>query len=308
MHPTVIRDNNKEKCPICFMPLSKRARGEATDETLPAGTVARVQLSPYRVVLAGVRTAPVGFVPVHREIITVGTVEFDERALRTVSVRFKARIDKLFVNQTGQAVAKGDPLASVYSPDLVVTVQNRLDARKANNTDGEANARSRLALWGVEADQIDEIVKAGKPITHLTVRSPITGHVIKKYPREGQYVDEGGPLFDVADLSIGCSPLRGVTWRSCRRAHDRNPVAGAAPAGRGDDPRRPGRRSRVARSCSARGPDSRTLTARFGRQRTTNAAGDDGHGPPPGRGDETPTERKRLRVENGRCWRCPSPR
>src|SRR3954469_21413870 len=195
MHPAVVRDNNREKCPICFMPLSKRTKGEATSEALPAGTVARVQLSPYRVVLAGVRTAPVGFQPLHREIATVGTVEFDERALRSVSARFKARIDQLFVNQTGQAVSKGDPLASVYSPDLVVTIQNLLDARKANNPDQEANARNRLALWGVETDQIDEILKAGKPVTHLTVRSPITGHVVKKYPREGQYVEEGGVLF-----------------------------------------------------------------------------------------------------------------
>jgi multidrug efflux pump subunit AcrA (membrane-fusion protein) len=201
MHPAIVRDNNKEKCPICFMPLSKRKKVEATDEALPAGTVPRVQLSPYRVVLAGVRTAPVGFVPLHRDITTVGTIEFDERALRTVSARFKARIDKLFVNQTGQAVTKGDPLASMYSPDLVVTIQNLLDARKANNADGEANARNRLALWGVEADQIDEILKEGKPVTHLTVRSPMTGHVIRKYPREGQYVDEGAMLFDVADLS-----------------------------------------------------------------------------------------------------------
>lgn len=201
MHPTVVRDNNKEKCPICFMPLSKRNKGEPTDETLPAGTVARVQLSPYRVVLAGVRTVPIGFQPLHREITTVGTVEFDERAMRTVAARFKSRIDKLFMNQTGQAVNKGDPLASVYSPDIVVTIQNLLDARRANNADQEANARNRLTLWGVEADQIDEILKAGKPVTHLTVRSPISGHVIKKYPREGQYVDEGGPLFDVADLS-----------------------------------------------------------------------------------------------------------
>ena len=201
MHPAVVRDNNKEKCPICFMPLSKRTKGDASEEALPAGTVARVQLSPYRVVLAGVRTAPVGFQPLYREIVTVGTVEFDERALRTVAARFKARIDQLFVNQTGQAVKKGDPLASVYSPDLVVTIQNLLDARKANNADQEKNARNRLALWGVEPDQIDDILKDGKPVTHLTVRSPITGPVVKKYPREGQYVDEGGPLFDVADLT-----------------------------------------------------------------------------------------------------------
>jgi membrane fusion protein, copper/silver efflux system len=201
MHPTVVRDSNKEKCPICFMPLSKRKKGEATDEALPAGTVARVQLSPYRVVLAGARTAPVTYHPLAKEITTVGTVEFDERTLRNVSARFKARIERLFVNQTGQSVQKGDPLAELYSPDLVTTVQNLLDARAANSPDLEKVARDRLMLWGIEADQIADILKSGKPVTRLTVRSPIDGHVIKKYVREGQYVDEGGPLFDVADLS-----------------------------------------------------------------------------------------------------------
>ncbi|HKB06456.1 MAG TPA: efflux RND transporter periplasmic adaptor subunit, partial [Gemmataceae bacterium] len=201
MHPTVVRDNNKEKCPICFMPLSKRKKGETTDEALPAGAVARVQLSPYRVVLAGVRTAPVAYHALAKEITTVGTVEFDERALRTVPARFKGRIEKLFVNQTGQAVQKGDPLAELYSPELVTTVQSLLNARQAANAELEKINRDKLELLGIEADQIDAILKSGKPITRLTVRSPIDGHVIKKYAREGQYVDEGGPLYDVADLS-----------------------------------------------------------------------------------------------------------
>lgn len=202
MHPTVLRATNKEKCPICFMPLSKRKKGEAGGgEVLPAGTVARVQLSPYRIVLAGVRTAPVEYHAISREITTVGTVEFDERKLKTVSARVKGRIDTLRVNQTGQMVHAGDPLAELYSPDLVVTVQTLLDGRAANNTVQEDLARDRLKLWGIDAAQVDEIAKAGKPITHLTIRSPIRGHVLKKYVREGQYVEEGGPLFDVADLS-----------------------------------------------------------------------------------------------------------
>src|SRR5262245_29646297 len=201
MHPTVVRDNNKEKCPICFMPLSKRMKGEMTDEPLPAGTVARVQLSPYRVVLAGVQTVPVSYHELHKDISTVGTVEFDERGLRIVSARFKGRIDKLFVNQTGQWVKAGDPLASLYSPDLLVTVQNFLDARQAKNPDLEKIARDRLRQWGIEGGQLDEIVKSGKPIQHLTIKSPIDGHVLKKYPREGQYVEEGAALYDVADLS-----------------------------------------------------------------------------------------------------------
>jgi Cu(I)/Ag(I) efflux system membrane fusion protein len=201
MHPQIVRDTNKEKCPICFMPLSKRRKGEVDATALPAGTVSRVQLSPYRVVLAGVRTTPVGYHPLTRDLTTVGSVEFDERNMRAVSARVKGRIDRLFVNQTGQMVHAGDPLAELYSPDLVITAQNLLDARTAGNKELEATARDRLRLWGIDDKQVDEIARAGKPITRLTVRSPITGHVLRKAVREGQYVEEGGPLFDVADLS-----------------------------------------------------------------------------------------------------------
>src|SRR5487761_1608877 len=63
MHPAVVRDNGKEKCPVCFMPLSKRKKGASHEEALPPGVVNRVQLSPYRVVLAGVRTWSVDYVP-----------------------------------------------------------------------------------------------------------------------------------------------------------------------------------------------------------------------------------------------------
>ncbi|MBX9582358.1 MAG: efflux RND transporter periplasmic adaptor subunit [Gemmataceae bacterium] len=201
MHPQIVRATNKEKCPICFMPLSKRKKGEQTDDPLPAGTVSRVQLTPYKVVLAGVRTAPVGYVPLTKEITTVGTVEFNEQKLWAVSARVKGRIDRLFVNQTGQMVRAGEPLAELYSPDLKVTVDNLLDARQAGNKDLEAMARDRLRLWGIDDQQVDEIVKAGKRIIHLTVRSPITGHVLKKAVREGQYVDDGAAMFDVADLT-----------------------------------------------------------------------------------------------------------
>src|SRR5437867_1357314 len=85
MHPSVVRDNPKEKCPICFMPLSKRKKGEISEEALPDGVVNRVQLSPFRVVLAGVNTWKVDYVPLAKEINAVGTIEFNERKQTTVS-------------------------------------------------------------------------------------------------------------------------------------------------------------------------------------------------------------------------------
>src|SRR6476661_3112060 len=132
------------------MPMSQRQKGDESDETLPAGAVSRVQLSAYRVGLAGERTLPVEYHPLTKEIATVGTVEFDERGLRAVAARVKGRIDKLYVNQTGQTVSKGDPLALLYSPDLVVTVQNLLDARATGNRELEKVAHDRLTLWGID--------------------------------------------------------------------------------------------------------------------------------------------------------------
>lgn len=209
MHPSVVRDNPKEKCPICFMPLSKRKKGASTVEALPPGVVNRVQLTPYRVVLAGVQTWPVDYVPLSKEITAVGYVEFNERGQRTVSARVSGRIDKLFANETGQMVKAGDELALLYSPDLLVTVQNLLDAKRSGNNEYLANARTRLQLLGIDNAQIEDILANRSDVhlgtdegdVHVRIRSPITGHVITKYVREGQYVEEGTPLYDVADLS-----------------------------------------------------------------------------------------------------------
>ncbi len=201
MHPTIVRDNPKEKCPICFMPLSKRKKGTTHAEPLPAGVVNRVQLSPYRIILAGVKTWSVDYQELTKKITAVGFVEFNERGQRTVSARVDGRIDKLFANETGQTVQAGDALALLYSPDLQVTVQNLLDAKRTGNQELLSSARSRLELLGIDKVQIDDILAAGKGETNMTIRSPIGGHVINKYVREGQYVKEGTPLYDVADLS-----------------------------------------------------------------------------------------------------------
>ena len=201
MHPSIVRDNGKDKCPICFMPLSKRKKGAAHEEVLPAGIVNRVQLSPYRVVLAGVQTWKLDYQPVTKDIKAAGFIEFNERGQRTVSARIAGRIDKLFVSETGQMVEAGDELASVYSPDLVVTVQNLIDAKRSGDARNQESAQRRLELLGIDDAQIQELMGERKERTQLTIRSPISGHVIKKYVREGQYVEQGSPLYDVVDLS-----------------------------------------------------------------------------------------------------------
>ena len=199
MHPSVVRDNGKEKCPVCFMPLSKRKKGDVHEEALPPGVVNRVQLSPYRVVLAGVGTWEVNFVPLTKQISAVGFIEFNERGQRKVSAWVQGRIDKLYVNETGAIVDQGDVLADMYSRDLYSGMRELLGTASGSR-DRQATIQ-RLRLLGISQDQIDDILTTGKANTHLKIRSPIAGHVIEKYVVEGQYVDEGSPLYDLADLS-----------------------------------------------------------------------------------------------------------
>ncbi len=202
MHPTVVRDH-PDKCPICGMPLSKRKKSTGGGEALPPGVVSRVQLTPYRVALAGVEAEPVEYRELSKEITAAGFVEFDETKLTRITNHLsgRSRIDKLYVNVTDQTIAQGDPLALLYSPDLDLTMQNLLDAHRSGNKELERMTRQRLDLWGIDNDQVDEVLKTGKPITHLTIRSPASGHVLRKYQLEGDYIEEGARLFDVADLS-----------------------------------------------------------------------------------------------------------
>jgi Cu(I)/Ag(I) efflux system membrane fusion protein len=198
MHPQIIREKPGEKCPICGMPLSERKKGEASAEELPRGVLSRVQLTRYREQLAGVETAEVTYRPLTKEIRTVGFIEFDERQLRRISARVRGRIDKLYVNVTDQMVEAGQDLALLYSPDLAVPVQNLVDARRPEEKE---LVRKKLRLLGLDDDQIQEIERNGKPVTHVKIRSPIQGHVIRKYALEGDYVNEGDKLYLVASLS-----------------------------------------------------------------------------------------------------------
>lgn len=216
MHPNVVR-SEPGTCPICGMPLTKRKKGEA--QRLPADVLARVQLTPQRVALANVQTSRVEYRELMYDVQTVGVLDYDETRLARLSARVAGRADKLFVTYTGAPVKQGDPLYSLYSPEVYTALREYLLARKrleALPADAPAEsrmdattvsdaARQRLLLWGVTEKQLDEIAadygKEGTIPSHIIIASPVTGTVVAKNLYEGGYVQVGDNVYTVADLS-----------------------------------------------------------------------------------------------------------
>jgi membrane fusion protein, copper/silver efflux system len=217
MHPSVVRDE-PGGCPICGMPLSKRAKGAQAD--VPQGVTARVQLSPGRVAQAGIRTAEVTYAPLSETVTTVGSIVHDETRTTIIASKIKGmtRVEKLYVNYLGSPVREGEPLAEIYSSELHLATQELLmahrslrDAPKAKSALGRSlfgepnevfqSTVAKLRLWGITQNQIDQIVKQDKAEFRMPILAPMTGHVTKKNVIEGQIVPEGYELFQVANLS-----------------------------------------------------------------------------------------------------------
>jgi len=190
--------------------------GHGSESTSEEGKPNVVRLSPEVVVRSGIRTDPVEYRHLVKEIQTVGEITYDERRVKMVSAWVGGRIDKLYVDFTGVSVKKGDRLAELYSPELFSTQEEYLLALKAKkeilslgNIEASRSAirlasaaRERLLLWGITEEQIARLEKTGKVSTHMTIHAPIEGIVIHKRVLEGQYVKTGDPLYTIADLSV----------------------------------------------------------------------------------------------------------
>jgi RND family efflux transporter MFP subunit len=174
-----------------------------------------VQLTPERMQSIGVKTGTVEYKQLSDAIRATGTVDIDERLLSYVQVRFPGYIRKVFANATYQYVRKGDPLFTVYSPDLVATQQEYLLAQQnqkmlqSSTVDGVATgantlssaAEQRLAQWDVPESEIAKLKETGKPITDLTVYSPVSGYITERNALPNLYVEPSTRLYAVADLS-----------------------------------------------------------------------------------------------------------
>jgi len=210
MHPSVVSDK-PGSCPICGMTLVKR-----TSAAVPTNTnLAAVSLSPEQRVTANVKAVRVALDTHTGELVTTGRVTFDERRIAQVTSYTAGRIERLFVNFTGDSVRRGERVATIYSPELLATQQEyllALENRERMRRAGFAGARSasedlvestrrRLNLFGMTAAQIAQLERTHKPIFATNIISSVSGVVTQKLAVEQQYVAQGQPLLEVADLS-----------------------------------------------------------------------------------------------------------
>jgi len=208
MDPGYVRDKpGKAPCGMDLVPVYEDEPGAAQE-----GAIA---VDPRVLQSMGVRTAKAEVKELSRTIRAVGKVTYDERRLTVVTTKLSGWVERLYVKATGDPIRKGQNLLSLYSPDLVTTQEEFLLALKNLRTMEKsgvpefqkgaqrllAAAHQRLRYWDIPASEINRLKNTGEVKRTLTLVSPANGIVIKRMVTEGQMVQAGMPLLEVADLS-----------------------------------------------------------------------------------------------------------
>jgi len=209
MDPGYVSDKpGKAPCGMDLVPVYEEEGGEAA----APGTIA---VEPNTLQSMGVRTAKAEVRPLGRSIRAVGIVNYDERRLAIVTTKIQGWVDRLYVKATGDPIRRGQALISIYSPELVSTQREYLLAlknlkalEKSPYPEVKESARRlleasrrRLEYWDISRRQIEILGKTGEVKKDLTLSSPVNGIVIKRMVTQGQMVQAGMPLLEVADLS-----------------------------------------------------------------------------------------------------------
>lgn len=174
-----------------------------------------IMIDPVRLQSIGITYEPARIINIDKTIRTVGRIEPDERRVAHIHVKFEGWIDKLLVNYTGEKVAKGDGLFTVYSPELFATQQEYLLAMEGESILGSNKnrkaaegaqdalqaAKQRLLLWDVSESEIQQLMKTRKASKTITIFSPIDGTVINKTAYAGMKIESGDELYTLASLS-----------------------------------------------------------------------------------------------------------
>lgn len=196
MHPQ-IQQPQPGSCPICAMdliPLEKDAGADDGPRTLSMSKSSRA--------LADIQTTLIERRFPEAQIRLVGKLEYDDTKVKSLTARFPARIDELFVNFTGVPVKQGDHLARVYSPELLTAQSELLTAHRFDpQSTATQAAKEKLRLWDLLPQQIDTILENNQAQDHFELKAPLSGVVVHKNVNVGDYLKTGQPLFRIVDLN-----------------------------------------------------------------------------------------------------------
>ncbi len=209
MHPQ-IQLPKPGKCPICFMDLIPLETGHG-DDVGPR----QLRMSETAKSLARIQTTVAKRAFAEAEVRMVGKVTYDETRLSYITAWVPGRLDRLYADFTGMTVKKGDHMVYMYSPELLAAQEELLQAKSAvqslarststilkSSADATLDAtREKLRLYGLSANQIEEIETNRTPSDHVTINAPIGGVVIHKNAQEGMYVKTGTRIYTIADLT-----------------------------------------------------------------------------------------------------------
>lgn len=199
MHPQ-IRQEGPGQCPLCGMDLTPVAPRKK--ESGPSDPYIHA-MSAEAAALANVQTIRVDYAaPVH-QISLSGKIAVNERNLSSITANFSGRIERLYIDYTGQQVKKGQKLATIYSPELITAQKELLEAArgKAANPVLYNAVREKLRLWKITDSQINAIEAAGETTPQLDIFSEVSGTVLNRGFASGDFISKGSVLFEIADLS-----------------------------------------------------------------------------------------------------------
>lgn len=190
---------------------------EGEDESTPGAEPAspnQVRISTEKIQKLGVRTEAAAMRLLGKTVRAAGRIEPDERRVFAVTAKFEGYVERLHVNATGQAVAKGQPLFEVYSPELVsaqreyaIAVQGAQSMQAAGSESAAGmkqladSALARLRNWDLSADDVAALARSGETKRTVTLRSPVAGIVTEKRAFQGMRFMPGEALYQVTDLS-----------------------------------------------------------------------------------------------------------
>jgi RND family efflux transporter MFP subunit len=212
MHPAYKADK-AGIAPDCGMQLVPKYADE--DNATKSMAVGTVKIAPDKQQLIGVRTSTVAREPLIRSVRTTGQIVADETKLEHVHVKISGYIDKVYVDYVGQLVKKGQPLFTVYSPELVATEEEYLIAKRGEKNLGASefkevsqggqallrSARQRLKLWDITDEQIRKLDESGEVSRTLTFYSPVSGFVTDRKAFPQTAITPDMDLYQITDLS-----------------------------------------------------------------------------------------------------------